>query len=280
MSKITVEALKKGLESLGLEASSKKQKDLEKQVDEALKSMELGFECPSCSKDIPDVVACPYCGESFEDEDAVTDAENEDADEDADVENEAGDEDGEEEMSANEFLNKEIDETSKKVAEKLTDKPAKAEKAKDKPAKEEKVKEEKAKAAKAGKSKDKPAKEEKEESDKKGRQKIPTEVIEKRKEEFEELIAKVDAIIGDKVEKRERKTGITYVNGTERLFKLVSSNKQVVVEFNVELKKDVDGLVRYSEEEAKAKHFGSVKSIYSGESVEDVLKLIKEIKIA
>ena len=257
MGKITVEALKRGLESLGLEVSSKKQKDLEKQIDGALKDMELGFECPSCSKDIPDVTFCPYCGESFEEEAEET----EDVEDAAEgLEETADDSDDSEEMTANEFLNKEIDETSKKVAEKLTEKPkSEAKKSKDaKPVKENKPKAEK------------------KESDKKGREKIPEEVIKQRKEELTNFINSADSIIGDKLEKRERKTGLTYVLGTERLFKIVATIKQIVVEFNVDLKSNVDGLVRYSPEEAKAKHFGSIKSIYSGDNMENALKLIKE----
>lgn len=299
MNKITLSTLKAGCEALGLEINSKKPKDLEKAIDEAIKNEELGYECPSCGKDIPDISNCYYCGENF-DEDKQSE---EEIDEEVD-ENEDGEEyyeevnEDEEEVSANEFLNQEFEKTAKEVASKVANKPSKEDKKKDnkkdKEVKEDKKKDKedkkdkdnkeakkevkKDKEVKEDKKKDKEVKEDENKQEKKGRLKLPEEVSAKRKEEFEKLITNTDKILGDEIEKRPRKTGVTYVNEKQRVMKIVSSGKEIILEFNVKIDSNVDGFIKYTEEEAKAKHLGKMTSMYNGNSFEDAISLIKKVK--
>ncbi len=267
MGKITVSSLQSGCKDLGIETSSKKAKELEGLIDEKLSEMELGYECPSCAKDIPDVKTCPYCGESFEEADEDAEAGGEDtgdedaeAGEDADAEAgedteagedadaEAGDGDGEADPD------KEIEKAASDVAKKVADKKS-------------------TKAVDKGKAK---GKEEKKESGKKGRPEGTTVDTQKKNEEFAAFTAEIDELLGEDFEKRERKTGVTYVKDGKRLLKAVSTGKTLVVELNAEVSSDVDGITKYTEEEAKQKHLGTTKAIYDGGDTAVALKLIKE----
>jgi hypothetical protein len=50
----------------------------------------------------------------------------------------------------------------------------------------------------------------------------------------------------------------------------------LVIEFNSAIESDVDGLIKYTEEEAKQKHLGTTKAVYDGGDTNIALDLIKE----
>lgn len=72
MLKVTMESLAKGAKILGIEVTKKmKEKDIEAAIKKALEAKVLDAECPECGNDIPDeMTSCPFCGVSFEDDDA------------------------------------------------------------------------------------------------------------------------------------------------------------------------------------------------------------------
>jgi hypothetical protein len=75
---------------------------------------------------------------------------------------------------------------------------------------------------------------------------------------------------------KENKSGITFFGDNKtRLLKMVETKKGLRIEFNVPVPK-VDGLQTLSEEDAKEKHMGTCRWIYTGDNVEDVKKLVKE----
>jgi hypothetical protein len=247
--KISVSTLKEGAKILNVDiGDASKKKDLEKLIDAHLTTMELGYECPACGKDIPDLDQCPYCAESFVEEDEnVTEeaADTESTEDDAAEENkESGTEESTEEESAEEAVD---DETAEEVAKALVEAP-------EKPAKPAKNKPAEGRGRPQGKSKN----------------------TEEKEKEFSELVAAIDEVLGDEFEKRERKTGITYVSSGKRLLKAVSTGKTLSIEFNVELKSNDDSLVKYTEEEAKAKHLGSTRAIYALGELKTAIKLVKE----
>lgn len=253
MGKITVTSLQAGCKQFEIETESKKAKELETLIDKALAQKELGYECPSCKKDIPDVKVCPYCGESFEDGEEKTDEEK------------TGEENtGNEEKTD---ADKVIEDAAKDVAEKVTDKkqtPAEK-KAAEKAAADKKAADKKA-ADKAAA--DKKA------ADKKGKE-TPVYTA-KKNEEFAAFVKDLDELLGKDFEKRERKTGVTYVKEAKRLMKAVSTGKTLVVEFNASIDTDGDNITKYTEEEAKAKHLGTTKAIYDGGDTKIAMKLAKE----
>jgi len=250
MGKITVTTLQAGCKAYDIKTNSKKAKELESLIDEALAKLELGYECPSCKKDIPDVKVCPYCGESFEDE--ASDAAVDDAT--------ADDSDDSDASDASDASDTAVDDAAAEVAEKIAEKTDE---------KHTNKKEDK-------KSDKKTDKKEDTETKKQGRPAGSTVDTQKKAEEFTAFVKDVDAVVGKDVEKRDRKTGVTYVFGTKRFMKAVSSGKVLVVELNADVNSDADGLIKYTEEEAKNKHLGTVKAIYSGGDTKVALKLIKE----
>ncbi|MDF2615475.1 MAG: hypothetical protein K0Q47_130 [Sedimentibacter sp.] len=275
MGKITVSALQEGCKELGIETNSKKLKELETLIDKKLFETELGYECPSCGKDIPDVKKCPYCGESFEEaeDEEVVEENDETAEENDEAENDTAEEDEEnDEADDNEDgdatdAESDADEEIKKAAEEVAGKVV------DKKGKSSDKKEDK----KADKKEDKKAdKKEDKKAEKKGRPEGTSADTQKKNEEFEQLVAEIDKVIGKDFEKRERKTGITYVKDGKRILKAVKTGKVLVVEFNAEVESDVDGLTKYTEEQAKQKHLGTTKAVYDGGDTKVVTKLVKE----
>jgi hypothetical protein len=259
-SKITVTTLKAGAAILGLEIGDlKKKKDLEALIDEHLSDKELGYECPECGKDIPDVDVCPYCGESFvdgEDEEGAADSEETNEEETAEdpAEEEAPEEAANDEAPEEDPLPEEM---AEEVAKEVT---KKADKAKGKG--KDKVKEKDADAE--------------DKSANRGRPVGKSKNTEEKEKEFNELVEQIDSVLGDGFEKRERKTGITYVQDRKRLLKAVSTGKTLSIEFNVEIKSDNDNLKKYTEEEAKERHLGSTRAIYTLGYVATAIKLVKE----
>lgn len=240
--KITVTTLRKGAEMLGLDVGDlKKKKELETLIDEHLQKQELGYECPECGKDIPDVDVCPYCGESFVEEEEVEEVE------------EAAEETEEKEVKIQE------DELPEEIAEEVAE--AVSKKVEEKPTKNK----EKGKEKETG-----------EKSVNRGRPTGKSKNTEEKEKEFIQLIDKIDKVIGDGFEKRERKTGITYVKERKRIFKAVSTGKALSIEFNVDIKSEDENLKKYTEEEAKARHLGSTRAIYTLGDVDFAIKLVKE----
>lgn len=266
--KITATTLKKGAAALGLEVGDlKKKKELETLIDNHLEDQELGYECPECGKDIPDIDECPYCGESFTD---AEDAENEDAEEteeESDDLPESIEEEVEEEKPAKgkgkdkakgKGKTKEVEVEDEDEEEEEEEKPAKSKsKGKDK----EKVKEEKT---------------EKEKSANRGRPSGKSQNTEEKEKEFVDLISQIDDLLGEDYEKRERKTGVTYVKDKKRLLKAVSTGKTLSIEFNVDLKSENENLKKYTAEEAKERHLGSTRAIYALGDIVLAVKLVKE----
>jgi hypothetical protein len=249
MGAINVKSLQAGVKMLSLEIESSKKKELEAAIDEYLSEQELGYECPSCKKDIPDLKACPYCGESFEEEDADTEEVEEDA-EDTDTED------------AEPISDEDAEEVAKAVVskEKGKGKDKGKDKNKNKDKESEKTDSEDAKPEKEGR----------------GRPQGKSKSTEEKEKMFDELVAGIDEIVGEDFEKRDRKTGVTYVKEGKRLLKAVSTGKSLSVEFNVEVESKDENLTAYTEEEAKAKHLGSTRAIYTLGETDVALKLVKK----
>lgn len=250
MAGITVKSLKESCKKLGIKVQDGlKKKDLQLLVDEYLKGKELGYICPFCDSDIPDVEECPYCGGIFDEE---VDDENE-------VESE--------ENTTDEEVESEVDQDAVEVEDEDSSEPDSDEDEDNASEDEENVSEDK----------DSDSEDTDKESGKRGRPKGKSKESVKKEENFEELIGKIDEFVNEGFEKRERKTGITYVRDRKRLFKVVSAAKSISIELNNVIEAEVDGLVKFTEEEAKIKHLGSVRAVYTLGDEETALALIKEV---
>jgi hypothetical protein len=229
MAAITLATLKKGAESLGIEVEPKiSKKDLDALITEKLATQELGYECPSCGKDIPDLDSCPYCGENFIEEDN-----NEVSDNEPEITNE------------NIIPEDTIKETDNKgEAEGPSDKVG------------ETKKPDKAKTGTKSKAKDAP---------KTG----------KDSEEYKNLIATITETYPELIAKINA-SGITYLVGKKRLMKVTGTAKSISIEFNESLQTDDDNVRKYTEDEAKAKHLGTVRAIYSFGDLDTALSLVKQ----
>lgn len=270
MAKITTKTLKEGMKQFKLESDSNKKNELEKMLDDYLSKKELGYECPNCGKDIPDVDACPYCGESFTDEESEENEETE-YDENSELEDEGNEEAGEEESEEESDEEKtEEEETEEKDEEKEIEKIA------------DEVAKNVAKDKGKGKSKDKEKDKEKDKDKDKEKSKETSkeEIVEKvNKEDFDKFVEKANEALGkdfEKFEVRERKTGLTYVKDKKRLMKIVSSTRAIVIEFNVELPVEDENLTKFTEDEAKKKHLGSVRGMFIVKDENKAVKLIKQ----
>lgn len=237
--KMTLTTLRAGATSLGVDLGALKTvKDIIPVIDAHLKTIELGYECPACGKDIPDVPACPYCGENFNEDEAA-------APETTDIVAEVA------ETVADAVISKADQAAATKAAKQAEKDAAKA--AKD--------------AAKAVKT---------EGSEGAGRPVGKTKNTEEKEVQFAELVEIVDKAIGEGFEKRDRKTGVTYVKDGKRLLKVVSVSKTTSVEFNVIMTGEDENLTKYTIEEAKAKHLGSTTAIYALGDIATATNLIKE----
>ena len=237
MAAITLATLKKGAESLGVEFEPKiSKKDLEDLIKETLSKQELGYECPNCKRDIPDVDTCPFCAESFVDEGEPDEEEskleitNEDnilttTPDSTDVENKGKD------IEIKTGITKEQGKTGDSK-----------DKAKNS-GKADKVKE----APKSGKD----------------------------SEEYKQLIASINEAYPDLIAKVNA-SGLTYLVGKKRLMKVTGSTKSISIEFNEALETDDDNVRKYTEEEAKAKHLGTVRAIYGFGDLDTALSLVKQ----
>jgi len=236
MPNITIDSLKKGADSLGLEyGPSIKKKELETLITEELSKRELGYECPSCGKDIPDVEICPFCGENFMDDEEASQPESTNEVNDVPVNTEVGQEAPEQQ---------EVRVEGK--VEDTTNEP------------EDLVEPPKNKDRKTG-----PKKEDK---------KIDGNI----KEEYDRLIGEIIAIVGPDATRVENKSGDTFKIGKKRLLKATSSTKSISIEFNVVLQTENENIKTFTEEEAKAKHLGTVRAIYSFGDFETAIALVKE----
>lgn len=235
---ITLTTLKKGAEGLGIDFPQNiTKKDLELKIEEKLSQEELGYECPSCQKDIPDVDICPYCSESFVDEEVT---QNEEAT--ATTEN-------------TDSTNAETtDEANEVVVEDQTDNTE---------VETEVISEEAPVMEQQPKDKVEP---------KKNRQTRK----ENATKEYEELIAAINEIAGPDVEVRHNNSGPTYLIDKKRIMKVTSTSKSISIEFNEELTTDDDNIKKFTAEEAKAKHLGTVRAIYSLGEVSIAVQLVKE----
>lgn len=226
---ITLASLKKGATRLGLEIEGlSKKKELEEAIQNKLNEHELGYECPICGKDIPDVDVCPFCDENFAEE-AV------------------------EETSQLDEVIEEVVKEAKAIKQDdlvMDDSPI--------PAETVNV----TVNAKPGRGKTKSTK-----------ATIKNENIEK---DYNQLIIEIDNIVGETCTKKNNTSGITYFIGKKRIFKITSSKRSINIEFNVELETEDDNIKRYTEQEAKEKHLGTVRAIYSFGDLETAVVLVKE----
>lgn len=80
----------------------------------------------------------------------------------------------------------------------------------------------------------------------------------------------------DKFSEKENKSGYTWFGESRtRLLKIVETKRGLRIEFNVPVS-NVEGLTILTEQEAKEKHMGTCRWIYSGDDIETVALLIEE----
>jgi predicted nucleotidyltransferase component of viral defense system len=99
----------------------------------------------------------------------------------------------------------------------------------------------------------------------------------KKDDLYVKTLAEIRKMIpANKFQEKENKSGVTFFGESKtRLMKMVETKKGLRIEFNVPVSK-VTGLTVLSEEEAKAKHMGTCRWIYSGNNMDDVKKLVQE----
>lgn len=243
---ITIATLKNGAGFLGLEIPAKPtKKELEASITEKLSTMELGYECPSCGKDIPDVDVCPYCSENFA---------------------EGG------EVPGNEGENIDLQEDKIDIN---TDEVSNQDKVQDSPPPVETNAEDNKEQPKATEAKGKV-------NDTGAKAKGNEKVNEKPKtgkdsEEYKMLISEIDSILsGDNITKKDNASGITYLVDKKRIMKVAATTKSISIELNEEIDNDDENIRKYTEADAKAKHLGTVRAIYSFGDLDTALLLIQE----
>lgn len=236
---ITLTTLKRGADSLNIEFEEPiTKKELETIISEAISKMELGYECPTCGKDIPDVDICPFCNESFNDEGEGQDQEEMDLEADAlAIESNIPDSGKEDETSIPTETNKTEFENPK--AEDKT--PAPAPKVNNK---------------------------KKQETKPKVSNGIGSEI-------HGQLLEGIGEIL-EGCETRMNTSGITYLLDKKRILKVAASAKSINIEFNVELETQDDSIKTFTADEAKAKHLGTVRAIYTLGDLQLALNLVKE----
>lgn len=98
----------------------------------------------------------------------------------------------------------------------------------------------------------------------------------KHNELFMKTMEEIKNIIPKDFQTKENKSGVTWFGASRtRLLKMVETKRGLRVEFNTPVSK-VDGLIELSVEEAKAKHMGTCRWIYTGADTETVKKLVQE----
>ena len=103
-----------------------------------------------------------------------------------------------------------------------------------------------------------------------------TNVEVKHNELFIKTMEEIKKIIPQEFLTKSNKSGVTWFGaGRTRLLKMVETKRGLRVEFNTPVSK-VEGLVELSIEEAKAKHMGTCRWIYTGADTEVVKKLVQE----
>lgn len=223
--------------------------ELEEIVTDHLKELELAFECGECSRDVPDVDNCPYCGASFNDE-GVEEAGKKDDEEEVEEEGEEeGEEDGEED---GEEKKDDDDETPPAKPDKKADKDKGT-----KPGKPEKA--DKPKQDKANKPAEGPSL-------------------------FEAAVKQADVIAkADGLKLQEKKIYFAWYKDGTKVFAINKNRKVLQAFFHPEklgtskVAKKIKGFEAITAEVAKERHYGSVRAVYEGQSVEDLVALVKEL---
>lgn len=94
---------------------------------------------------------------------------------------------------------------------------------------------------------------------------------------FAAVLEEIRKIIPSNFSAKENKSGVTWFGPNRtRLLKVVETKKGIRIEFNVEVDSHVPGMVTYTPEEAKEKHMGTCRWVYSGGDIEVVKKLVKQ----
>jgi hypothetical protein len=101
--------------------------------------------------------------------------------------------------------------------------------------------------------------------------------VEEKQDLFVNVLAEIRKIVPKQFEEKENKSGVTWFGPNRtRLLKVVETKKGLRIEFNVEVDKEVPGMTYYTKEQAKEKHMGTCRWIYSGGDMEVVKNLVKQ----
>jgi hypothetical protein len=106
---------------------------------------------------------------------------------------------------------------------------------------------------------------------------IVEEAKEGKQDLFVNVLAEIRKIVPQDFSEKENKSGVTWFGPNRtRLLKVVETKKGMRIEFNVEVNKDITGMTYYTKEQAKEKHMGTCRWIYSGGDMEVVKELVKQ----
>lgn len=101
--------------------------------------------------------------------------------------------------------------------------------------------------------------------------------VQEKPDLFVNILEEIRKIIPKEFSEKENKSGVTWFGPKRtRLLKVVETKKGIRIEFNVEVDSNVPGMITYTKEEAKEKHMGTCRWIYTGGDMELVKKLVKQ----
>ncbi|WP_077618363.1 hypothetical protein [Bacillus sinesaloumensis] len=90
-----------------------------------------------------------------------------------------------------------------------------------------------------------------------------------------ELIDSIQRKIGQQFLPTYNQTGVTFFGPKGRILKMVNNSRWIYFEFNVAVPPS-EGLIIFSESEAREKHMGTCRWVYKGNSLDQVYKLVEE----